>query len=113
MVTLPYLWIYSHFKCILELCLHRFTPNPKCLPKDSWECGRGDDVTVSLTLGYFSELCLRVRALVSVRMVLEGQLVEGLLDLALGGISGHTQDFIVVLFGQDELGDEQDVDSEQ
>lgn len=57
----------------------------------------------SLTLCYFSEFGLGVWALVSVRVVLEGQLVEGLLDLALGGVSGDPQYVVVVPLGQDEL----------
>lgn len=67
----------------------------------------------SLTLSYFSELRLGVWALVSVRMVLQGQLMESLLDLALGGIFGHPQYVVVVSLGQDELRDQQNVHCKQ
>lgn len=43
--------------------------------------------------------------LVSVRMILQGQFMKGLFDLALSGIFGHPQDFVVVSLSQDELRD--------
>lgn len=60
-----------------------------------------------LTLSDLPELGFGVWPLVSVRVVFECQLVEGLLDLALGSISGHPEYVVVVPLGQDELGDEQ------
>lgn len=71
--------------------------------------GLSNDKATPRTLRYFSELGFGVRPLVSVRVVLQGQLVEGLLDLALGGIFGHPQYVVVVPLGQDELGDEQNM----
>lgn len=60
------------------------------------------------TLSNLPELRLCVRASVPVRVILHGQFVEGLFDLALGRISGNAQDFIVIFLGQDYLGDHQD-----
>lgn len=63
-----------------------------------------------LTFCYFSELCFSVGTLVSVWVELHGQLVESLFDLSLSGILWHTQNFIVILFSQDQLCDHQDAD---
>lgn len=63
--------------------------------------------TTPLTLRNLPELGFGVRPFVAVGVVLERKLVEGLLDLPLGGISGHAEDVVVVPLGEDELGDEQ------
>lgn len=44
-----------------------------------------------------AELFLRVRGLVPIRVILEGQLAEGLFDGAIVGGAIHAQDFVVVL----------------
>lgn len=67
----------------------------------------------SHTFCYFSEFGFGIWPLVSVRMVLQGQLVEGFLDLTLGGIFGNPQDVVVVPLCQDELRDQQHMNRQQ
>lgn len=73
----------------------------------------GSGMVTQLTLCHLPELGLSVGALVSVRVVLQGQLVESLFDQAVGGIFGHPQYVVVVPLGQDELGDHQDMHREE